>query len=256
MYFDSHCHYDFKQFNSDREILLSKTLPDYGVKYLLNVGCNMSSSKDGLALANKYDYIYASVGYHPHNAKELRDEDLAVITKMTEEPKVVAIGEIGLDFHYNHSPKEVQIRRFKEQLDLAVNLNMPVIVHSRDADDEVFKILKQSGIAGKKGGVLHCFSGDLDLAVKYTDLGFYLGIGGVVTYKNAKTLREVAKNVPIQHLLIETDCPYLSPEPFRGQKNDSRNLRYIVETIGKNANLADETVAQITLENAKKLFSI
>ena len=256
MFFDTHCHYDFKQYNEDRDQLLGEILPKFGMSYVLNVGTTMKSSKESIALAKKYDYIYTSIGFHPHNAKEMRPEDLAILEEMTKEPKVVAIGEIGLDFYYTHSPKDVQHKVFTDLLDLALKAKLPVIIHSRDANDEVFKILAERRVGERVGGVVHCFSGTADLAKKYVDMGFYIGVGGVVTYKNAEDLRKTVENVPLENLVLETDCPYLAPEPHRGSRNDSQNLQYIAEKIGKIDGISWEKVANVTTDNAKRLFSI
>ena len=254
MFFDTHCHYDFKQYNEDRDRLLGEILPKFGMDYVLNVGTTMKSSRESIALAKKYDYIYTSIGFHPHNAKEMKPGDLALLEEMTKEPKVVAVGEIGLDFHYNHSPKDIQRKVFADLLDLALKANLPVIVHSRDANDEVFKILAERRIGEKVGGVVHCFSGTADLAKKYVDIGFYIGIGGVVTYKNAEDLRKTVENIPLENLVLETDCPYLSPEPFRGKRNESPYISYIAEVIAEIKNETAENILAVTNENAKKLF--
>jgi len=254
MYFDTHCHYDFKQFDDDRDELLGKVLPDFGVDYVLNAGCNIKTSRAGIGLAQKYSYVYASVGFHPHNAKELKEGDISRLGDMAKDAKVVAIGEIGLDYHYDFSPCDVQRDVFISQLDLAQQLGLPVIVHCREADDDVYEILLTRKMS--VGGVLHCFSGDAELAKKYVAMGFYIGVGGVVTYKNAAKLHKVVESVPINSLLIETDCPYLSPEPRRSKRNDSQNLRYISEKIGNILEIPFEKVAEATKQNALKLFKI
>jgi len=256
MYFETHSHYDFEHYDSDRDQLLGQTLPEAGIEYILNIGTSMKTSRTTLELAQKYDYIYAALGFHPHNAKDLRYRDLEIIAKMAEDPKVVAIGEIGLDYHYDHSPRDVQREQFQAQLDLALDLGLPVVIHCREAAEDTMKILSASGAGAKVGGVMHCFSSGVAEAQKYLDMGWHIGVGGVVTYKNAPTLREVVEITPKDRLLIETDCPYLSPDPNRGQRNDSRNLVYIAEKIAGIWGTTKEEVAKITTQNAKNLFNI
>jgi len=256
MYFETHSHYDFEQYDKDRDQLLDDTLPKAGIDYILNIGTSMKTSRTTLELAQKYPYVYATLGFHPHNAKDLRYRDLEIIAKMSQDPNVVAIGEIGLDYHYDHSPRDVQRKRFEEQLDLALDLQLPVIIHCREAAEDAFKILSSSGAGEKVGGVMHCFSSGVAEAQKYLDLGWHIGVGGVVTYKSAPTLREVVEITPRGRLLLETDCPYLSPDPNRGQRNDSRNLIYIAEKVAEIWGTTKEDVANITTENAKRLFKI
>ena len=250
MYFESHAHYDDKKFNNDREEILN-LLPKNNIDYVINVGCDMESSIKSIELAEKYEYIYASIGFHPHNAKNIKENDIKKLIDLSNHKKVVAIGEIGLDFHYNHSPKDIQKYWFKRQLEIVKKINKPVIIHSREASQECFDILKNSNI---KHGVIHCYSGSTEMAKEYIKLGFYIGIGGVLTFSNAKKLIEVIKNIQLEQILIETDSPYLSPIPNRGQRNDSRNLKYIVETIANIKNTTPENVANITKLNAKQLF--
>jgi len=257
MYFDTHAHYDFKPFNEDRHELLEKTLPEAGVGLILNVGTDMQSSRASIKLANTYDYIYATVGFHPHYAKDMKDDDLQTLADLcTKFPKIVAIGEIGLDFFHNFSPKDVQIRRFKQQLDLALQLKMPVVIHCREADDEVFDILKKSDAGELVGGVFHCYAGSVSRARQLVELGWHIGVGGVVTYKKSDMLREVVATTPKDRVVIETDCPYLAPEPHRGGRNDSRNLAYIAAKIAQIWDTTADEAANITTQNAKILFKI
>jgi len=256
MYFETHAHYDFKQFNDDRDELLARILPDFGISHIINVGTSMRSSRDGLALANKYDYIYATLGVHPHNAKDIGDGDIDKLADMALDPKVVAIGEIGLDFYYDHSPRDIQIKRFKQMLGLGIDLDMPLVIHCRDAEQETFDILKESRAGERVGGVMHCFSHNAMRAQKYFELGWHIGVGGVVTYKNAQILRDVVAITPRERLLLETDCPYLSPDPNRGKRNDSCNLQHIAEKIAEIWDTTPEEVARVTTENAKRLFRI
>jgi len=256
MYFDSHAHYGGSKYKDDRDELLDRLLPEAGVSYVLNVGSHMGDSRSNIELVAKYDYIYATVGVHPHYAKDITDEDIGTLADLTLEPKVVGIGEIGLDYFHNFSPKDVQQIRFEQQLQLALELDLPAVIHCRDSEEDVMAILRNSRAGETIGGVLHCFSGNVASAQKYLELGWHLGISGVVTYKNAGTLRDVVAHTPKERLLIETDCPYLAPEPHRGTRNDSRNLYHITEKIAEIWNMPHSEVAKITTDNAKKLFKI
>ena len=250
MYFDSHAHYDNPQYDEDREVLLN-SLPDNGVTGVINVGFDVASSKKAIALAEAYPHIYAAVGIHPHDVKDINNEDLLVLKELSKHPKVVAIGEIGLDFHYDHSPRDVQRHWFAKQLELAKLLDMPVAIQSREASKEVFDTITESGITK---GVLHCYSGHLPMALEYVNMGFYISLSGTVTYKNASKTREVAEGIPINRLLIETDAPYLSPVPHRGKRNDSTNLPHIVDAIAEAKGLSHQEVAKATYENTRRLF--
>lgn len=256
MYFETHAHYDFKNFDENRENLLNSLLPNADIEYIINVGIDMQSSIKNVSLSEKYDYIYAAIGFHPVDSYLMNDSDIEKLFELSKSRKVVAIGEIGLDFYHKTTEKKVQIKRFNQLLELAKLASKPVIIHSRDSDEEVYKILLDSKIGKEEGGVLHCFSGDVELAKKYIDLGFYIGIGGIVTYKNAKLLQKTVEEIPTERILIETDSPFLSPVPNRGKTNDSRNLYYIVEKISQLKGKTHEFIAKSTLENAKKLFKI
>lgn len=250
MYFESHAHYDDGRFKNDREEILN-LLPSCGIDYVINVGCDMKSSRESIKMAEKYDYIYAAVGVHPHDAENMKESDLDEIRQMSNHKKVVAIGEIGLDFYYDNSPRDVQRYWFKRQLEIVKELNKPVIIHSRDASQETFDIIKESGV---KKGVIHCYSGSAQMAMDYVKMGFYIGVGGVVTFSNAKKLVEVVEAIQLEQILIETDSPYLSPIPNRGKRNDSRNLQFVVKKIAKIKDIGPEKVANITKLNAKQLF--
>lgn len=250
MYFDSHAHYDDKRFDEDREALLQE-LPLSGVEYVINSASDMESSLTSIELSEKYDYIYAAVGVHPHEVKNMKDSDIEGLRKLSTHKKVVAIGEIGLDFYYDLSERDVQRFWFKKQLELSKELDLPVIIHSREASQETFDIIKQSGV---NKGVIHCYSGSAQMALDYVNMGFYIGIGGVITFSNAKKLIEVAEKVPLDKILIETDCPYLSPVPNRGKRNDSRNLLYVVEKLAEVKKMEPSTVSNVTKDNAKMLF--
>jgi len=257
MFFDTHAHYDFKPFNEDRDALLGKELLDGGVSFVLNVGTDMASSRASIKLANTYENVYATVGFHPHYAKEMKDADLqAFVDFCAKFPKIVAIGEIGLDFFHNFSPRDIQIRRFEEQLELALQLKIPVIIHCREADDDVFDIVKKNRVGERVGGVFHCYAGDVSRARQLVEMGWHIGVGGVVTYKKSHILREVVATTPKERILLETDCPYLAPEPHRGSRNDSRNLHYIATKVAEIWGCNVNEVAKITTQNARKLFKI
>lgn len=249
--FESHAHYDDQRFDKDRDQILNELKND--LDYLVNVGADIKSSKDSVLLSKMYDYIYASVGVHPHNVKNLDDEKIIKLQELIKNnDKVIAVGEIGLDFYYDNSPREEQKKWFKIQLKIAEKYDLPVIIHSRDADQITFDILKKHNVKG----VIHCFSGSKELAKEYVKRGFLIGVGGIVTYKNARKLVEVVKEISIDNILIETDAPYLSPEPKRGSRNDSSNLKYIVQKIAEIKNINKDEVVKKTKNNAKKLFNI
>lgn len=251
MYFESHAHYDDKRYDSDRHELLN-SLKDNGVEFVINSGANMQSSKIGIDLSEKYDFMYCAVGVHPHDANKMEENDIKILHEYTKNQKVVAIGEIGLDFYYDHSERDVQAYWFKKQLELAHNTNLPVIIHSRDADALCFDIIKEANLPKK--GVIHCFSGSKELAIEYVKLGYYIGVGGVVTFNTARKLLETVDAIGLDKILIETDSPYLSPVPNRGKRNDSTNLKYIVDKIAEIKNISPEYVSDSTKENALKLF--
>ncbi|MCI5679377.1 MAG: TatD family hydrolase [Bacteroidales bacterium] len=250
-YFESHAHYDDKRFKEDREELLGELLPASGVSHVINIGCDVKSSEMSIRLADKYDYIYAAVGVHPHELYDMSSQTIAKLKKLSEHPKVVAIGEIGLDYYYDTHPRELQRFWFRQQLRLAEEVNKPVIIHSREASQETFDIIQSTNI---RRGSIHCYSGSAQMAQDYVKMGFHIGVGGVVTFSNAKKLVETVEAIPIESILIETDCPYLAPNPNRGKRNDSTNLKYIVEKIAEIKKMTPEDVAKITENNAKSLF--
>ena len=252
MYFDSHAHYDDERFNEDRESLI-ESLREKGVDFIVNAAADMKSCYTSLALAEKYPFIYSSVGVHPHDVKDLTDADIEEMRKLAAHSKVVAIGEIGLDYYYDNSPREDQRKWFRVQLELAKELDLPVIIHSREASQETFDMIVESGV---KEGVIHCFTGSYELAKEYVKRGFYLGIGGSLTFKNAKKAVEVVEGIDLKHLLIETDCPYLTPVPHRGERNDSSYLKFVVEKIAEIKGVSTDEVAKTSSDNAKKLFCI
>lgn len=250
MYFDSHAHYDDERFDDDRNELLA-SFPDAGIENVVNSSSDIASSKASIALTEKYPFFYASVGVHPHEVEKMTEQDLLELETLSKHEKVVAIGEIGLDFYYDLSPRDMQRYWFKRQLELAERLDMPIIVHSRDAAQECFDIIKASGV---RKGVIHCYSGSAQMAKDYIGMGFYIGIGGSLTFKNNKKTVEVVEQIPIEKILIETDAPYLAPVPYRGRRNDSRLLKYVVEAIGKIKNMDENDVCNITKINANRLF--
>jgi TatD DNase family protein len=256
MFFESHAHYDDEAFDIDREELL-ECLPDNNVKYVVNAGVNISSSKAGIALTQKYNYIYAAVGVHPHDVENMTEDSIDELRDMCKEnAKVIAVGEIGLDYYYDRDWADTQKYWFERQLELAREVDLPVIIHSREAAQECFDILKKSNLPKKRAGVIHCYSGSVEMAKQYVDMGFYIGVGGVLTFNNAKKAIEVVEALPLNKILIETDSPYLSPVPNRGKRNNSQNLVYICEKIAQIKQIDVNKVEKITLENARELFHI
>ena len=252
MYFDTHAHYEDKRFNDDRDELLG-SMQLNGVSLILNVAYSLRSAKFGIELAEKYPFVYASVGVHPHDSKSMTDETIRELEELLNHPKAVAVGEIGLDFYHDFSPRDVQRKRFIEQLELARRIKKPVIIHTREATKETLEIVHEYK---DLIGVFHCFPGSWETAKIILDMGWYLSFTGVVTFKNARRAIEVIEKMPMDKLLLETDCPYMSPEPLRGRRNSSINLKYIAEKIAKIRGITTEEVAVITMNNGKKLFGI
>ncbi len=252
MFFDSHAHYDDKRFDEDRDELL-KGLQGQGVSFALNVASNIASSLDCIQLAKQYDFIYASVGVHPHDVDSMTENALSLLEELAGFDKVVAIGEIGLDYYYDHSPRDMQKYWFRKQIQLAKKLNLPVIIHDRDAHADSLSIVMDEDISNI-GGVFHCYSGRWEMAQKLIDMGIYISIAGPITFKNANKTVEVVKNLPMDKILIETDAPYLTPVPFRGERNDSGYMKFTAEKIAEIKGITIEEVARHTMENAKKLF--
>lgn len=254
MIFDTHAHYDDDAFDEDRESLLS-SLSDYGVGGVVNVGASLSSCHQTLALVEKYNFIYGAIGVHPSETAELTEESFAWLRTAAKASKIVAIGEIGLDYYWEEPEHEIQKEWFRRQLALARELALPIIVHSRDAASDTFQILKEHH-AEQLGGVIHCYSYSLAFAKEYEKMGFYFGIGGVVTFKNARKLVEVVDYLPLDRIVLETDAPYLAPVPVRGSRNSSVNLSYIAQRIAEIKNVSYEEVLTRTCENAKKLYRL
>ena len=257
MIFETHAHYDDKAFEEDREQLLNG-LQEQGISTVVNIGASLASSRASLALAEQYPFVYAAVGVHPDETKELTEENFGELVSMIAHEKTVAVGEIGLDYYWDSTPREVQKYWFEKQLDLALQHNLPVVIHSREAAADTLATMKEfyEKSNGTLTGIIHCFSYGPELAEEYVKMGFYLGVGGVVTFKNGKKLKEVVQAVPLELLVLETDCPYLAPEPNRGKRNDSGNLRYVAEGIAALKGISVEEVIRVTEENAKKLYRI
>jgi len=252
---DSHCHIDMKQFNKDRDAVMQRAR-DAGITAVIDVGCDLASSESAIGFAERYNEVFATVGFHPHSASEMGDGDLDRLEGLARHRKVVAIGEIGLDFYRNLSPREVQIEAFKKQLALARELGLPVVIHSRQAKDEVFSILTEwVDASGEDSGVLHCFSGDSELAKQYIDMGFFISIAGPVTYSSSTAI-EIAREVSLDRLLIETDCPFLTPEPHRGKRNEPSYVLLVAQKIAEMRGITVDSVEEHTSRNAARLFRL
>lgn len=252
MIIDTHAHYDDKQFDADREQLL-KNLFASGIERIVNVGASIETNKTTIALAKEYEQIYAAIGVHPNEVEELNESWMTWLKENCSLEKVVAVGEIGLDYYYKEPERHIQKEWFDRQLSLAKEVNLPVIIHSRDAAADTLDMMKAAN-AQDIGGVIHCFSYAKEMAREYLNMGFFLGIGGVVTFKNGKTLKEVVEYAPIDQIVLETDCPYLAPEPNRGTRNDSSNLKYVINQIADLKKLTYEEVVMRTNENARRLY--
>ena len=251
MLFDSHAHYDDRQFDPDREALLA-SMSGHGVSNILCCAASVKSAERCVAIAEQYDFIYASAGVHPHDAKDFDPADGAVLRRLLAHPKCVAVGEIGLDYNKNHSPRDIQKAVFSYHLALAKALDKPIIVHDRDAHADVLQMLSESG----NRGVIHCYSGSVEMARDLVELGYYISFTGVITFPNARRSHDVIRTVPRDRLMIETDAPYLAPVPHRGKRNDSRYVRHTCETMAEVLGLSFEETAKLTGDNAKRCFRI
>ncbi|MGL5207745.1 TatD family hydrolase [Cetobacterium sp.] len=247
---DTHCHLDNEKFDEDRLEVIERIKEN--LEFCVNIGYDLASSKKSLELAKEYDFIYAVIGVHPIDIAEYSEEVEKELEILGKNPKVVAIGEIGLDYHWMTEPKEVQQGRFKRQLELAERLNKPVVIHTRDAMEDTVNILKEYP---NITGVIHCYPGSLETAKQLIDR-FYLGIGGTLTFKNSKKAVEVVKDIPLDRIVIETDCPYLTPEPFRGKRNEPIYVEYVAKKIAEIKEISVEDITKVTTENAKKLYRI
>ena len=253
MLFDTHAHLDDRAFDADRAALLSE-LPRAGIGLVMNPGCALASSRAASALAREYDYVYAAVGSHPDAADEVDDATLAEYrTLCRQNPKIRAIGEIGLDYHYEDIPREIQRKAFRAQMALARELRLPVIVHEREAHADGMAVVAEFP---EVTGVFHCYSGSLEMAKWLIDRGWYIGFTGVLTFKNARKAVEVASNIPLERIVLETDCPYMSPEPYRGKRNDPSRLCFMAEKLAAIRGLSPEEIQDITLKNGKQLYRI
>jgi TatD DNase family protein len=258
---DTHAHLDFSKFDADRPKVIERARAA-GVAAIVNVGTDLASSRRAVDLAEEYEDVYAAVGVHPHGAKKLDGATLGELRKMAQKPKVVAVGEIGLDYYRNLSPRETQRRAFQAQLAWAAKLGKPVIIHDRDAHDEILEALTSwaaglgdPALAGRLG-VLHTFSGDLEMAKRAIDLGFYISISGPVTYRNARQLPGIVRALPLDRLLVETDCPFLAPEPYRGKRNEPAYTRLVAERIAELKGISFDHLAGATTANARRLFEL
>ena len=255
MLIDTHVHLDDNRFSEDRDAVLTRA-HEAGIEAFVTIGCDLATSQAAVRLAEQHPSVYASIGVHPHEVKHISDGWYDEFRRLAQTKKVVAYGEIGLDYHYNHSSPHEQRERFREQIQLARELELPVIIHTRDAQEDTVTILREEQ-AADIGGVLHCFSGDAWLAKDALDLGFYLSFSGIVTFQNATTLREIAKTVPLDRLLIETDCPYLAPVPYRGKRNEPAYVAHVAQQLAAiHPSLTMEDIARNTTQNAKRLFKI
>ena len=253
MLFDTHAHMDDHAFDDDRAALL-QDLPNQQIALLMNPGCSLESSRNAVKLANAYDYIYAAVGSHPDVADEVNDavlEEYRTLCKLND--KIKAIGEIGLDYHYEDIPRDVQKQAFRAQMALAAELDLPAIVHEREAHEDGMAIVREFP---NVKGVFHCYSGSAEMARQLVDLGWYIGFTGVLTFKNARKAVEVAASIPLERIVLETDCPYMAPEPFRGKRNDPGKLCRMAEKLAEIRGLSVEEIHRITVENGKKLYRI
>ena len=278
---DTHAHYDDSAFDSDRDILLDEGLKEGGVEFAVNVGASMKGADESAEMARKHEIIYAGCGIHPDDVgvfehagyvpeEELRkrshpewarfsdsDEAMSHLEELCRSPKVVCVGEIGLDYHWMVEEKEVQQRWFREQMHLAFELGLPINVHSRNAAQDTFDMIRENYSSGQcTGGIIHCYSGSRELAREYVKMGYHIGIGGVITFKNSKTLKKVVEDTPIEYLVTETDCPYLAPEPNRGKRNDSRNIYFVIEKIAELKQMDLQECAKILRDNAHEVYRV
>ncbi|MDE5825387.1 MAG: TatD family hydrolase [Lachnospiraceae bacterium] len=254
MIFETHAHYDDEAFDDDRDTLLL-SMQENGIGLIVNVGASLKSTTASIRLAEKYPFVYAAAGVHPNETAELNEESFAWLRDQCFHKKVVAVGEIGLDYYWDEPSHEIQKLWFARQLELARAVKKPVIIHSRDAAKDTYDMMAAHN-ADEIGGVVHCFSYSAEMAQEYVKMGFYIGVGGVVTFKNGKKLKEVVEAVPIERVLLETDSPYLSPEPNRGKRNTSLNIPYIIQKIAEIKEMSYDEVIAVTEENARRMYQI
>ena len=254
MLIDSHAHLEMPEFKKDLEAVIQRA-EESGVEYIFTVGTEKKDWKKALEIANSHPSIYAILGVHPHNAKEIDDETYPVLEELCQNEKVKAFGEIGLDFFRNLSPRDIQLKRFREQIGLAKELGLPIVVHDREAHQETMEILK-SEKAEECGGIIHCFSGNYEMAKVCIEMGFYISIPGSITFKSAEGFREIVKKIPLESLLVETDAPFLTPEPFRGKRNEPSYVRYTAQRVAELKNISFEKVVEVTTENALRVYKL
>lgn len=254
MIFETHAHYDDEAFDDDRDALLS-SMQKNGIGVIVNVGASLKSTAAGIRLAESYPFVYAAAGVHPSETAELNEENFAWLREQCLHNRVVAVGEIGLDYYWDEPSHEIQKLWFARQLELAREVQKPVIIHSRDAAKDTYDIMAAHN-AGEIGGVVHCFSYSAEMAQEYVKMGFYIGVGGVVTFKNGKKLKEVVEAIPIEWILLETDSPYLSPEPNRGKRNSSLNIPHIAQQIAEIKGISYDEVIAVTEQNARRMYRI
>ncbi len=257
MIIDTHAHYDDEAFDPDREVLLA-SMQDHGIEKLVNVCASIDGLQDTVKLIEKYPFIYGAVGVHPDDAEQMTEETLAEIRRISHMDKMIAIGEIGLDYYWHKEKKEheIQQKMFRAQMEIAREEKLPFMIHSRDAAEDTLNIVREYMQEGMYGGIIHCFSYSCEIAAEYLNMGLYLGIGGVVTFKNAKKLKEVVQYAPLSQLVLETDCPYMAPEPNRGKRNSSLYLPYVVQAIAELKQVTPEEVIEVTRENTHRLLGI
>ena len=257
MIFDTHAHYDDETFDKDRDTLL-ESMQENGVGCIVNVGASLRGVRATCDLMEKYDFIYGALGVHPDEVGELDEEKMQWMKTLLSHEKAVAVGEIGLDYYWDKESHEIQKKWFREQIHLALECGLPVNIHSREAAQDTFDILKaeHAGRAGFVGGIIHCYSGSVEMAREYRKLGYEIGVGGVVTFKNARVLKEVVADTPMECIVVETDCPYLAPVPNRGKRNSSLNLPFVIQTIAEIKSLTPEEVEQATWENACRVYQL
>ena len=253
MIFDTHAHYDSEQFNEDREELLC-SMEEQGVGTIVNVCASYASCERVTNMVQKYPFMYAAVGIHPDHVGSLNEETFAKMKELFSRDKVIAVGEIGLDYYWDNESHDLQKKWFIRQLELARELDLPVLIHSRDAAADTMEIMKAH--AEGLSGVIHCYSYSREMAQEYVKMGFYIGVGGVVTFKNGRKLKETVAEIPLESLVLETDCPYLAPEPYRGKRNHSAYIRYVAETIAEIKGVTYEEVVAQTEENARKMYRL
>ncbi|MBQ4472741.1 MAG: TatD family hydrolase [Lachnospiraceae bacterium] len=250
--FDTHAHYDDEAFDEDRQELLAE-LPRLGIGRVVNMGSDLAGCRGTIALTEAWDYIYGAIGVHPSDCGEMTEEDLEWLRQECRREKIVAVGEIGLDYYWPEPDHEIQKKWFRRQLGLARELGLPVVIHSREAAQDTYEIMCEEN-AGEIGGVVHCFSYSPEMAERFVRMGFYIGIGGVLTFKNARKIREVAERIPLSRIVLETDCPYLAPVPHRGKRNNSSYLRYVVPALAEIKGVSADEVRRVTWENGRELY--